>query len=386
MSNTVNAPASNVSYFTPAQYPVAGSAVDPQPSGAAIPTLFEPLKIRGVEFQNRIFVRHFWSSSLSFIMNDSGIHIAFAAVPVLCRQRRHHGLASRASGRITPEDIGIWSDDHIKPFAELVEFAHSQNQKIAIQLAHAGRKGSTVAPWLNRDSIADEADGGWPDNVVGPSDIPFSDTFPTPKALTKEGIRNVVIAFAKAAKRAVRAGFDVIEIHNAHGYLLHSFVSPVSNNRTDEYGGSFENRIRLTLEIVDAVRAVIPPTMPLFLRISGSDWLEESMPDRASWTSSETVKLAKVLATRGVDLLDVSSGGLHPSQKININPSQPYQSILDAGQADVIFVGRQFQKNPGTVWAFAEDLGVDINIPHQISLGFKGRDARRSLVTKESKM
>ncbi|KAF9494617.1 FMN-linked oxidoreductase [Pleurotus eryngii] len=419
MSNTVNAPAANVSYFTPAQYPVAGSAVDPQPSGAAIPTLFEPLKIRGVEFQNRIFL-----SPLCQYSAENGAITAWHLAHLGGIFTRGPGLtfveaaAVVPEGRITPEDVGIWSDDCIKPFAELVEFAHSQNQKIAIQLAHAGRKASTVAPWLSSDNTADEVHGGWPDNVFGPSDIPYSDTYPKPKALTKEGIRNVVNAFAKAAGRAVRAGFDVIEIHNAHGYLLHSFVSPVSNNRTDAYGGSFENRTRLTLEIVDAVRAVIPPTMPLFLRISGSDCLEESMPVRASWTSSETVKLAKVLATRGVDLLDVSSGGLHPSQKFNINASQPYQvhfseavkkalpanspmlvgavgsikdgrtaqSILDAGQADVIFVGRQFQKNPGTVWAFAEDLGVDINIPHQISLGFKGRDPRRSLVTKESKM
>lgn len=167
-------------------------------------------------------------------------------------------------GRITPEDLGIWSDDHIQPLAQIVQFAHSQNQKIGIQLNHAGRKASTVAPWLGGFPLKD--DDGWPDNVWGPSAVPHYPSSPIPKVLTKEGINAVVIAFAEGAKRAVKAGFDVIEIHNAHGYLLMSFLSPNSNRRTDEYGGSFENRIRFTLEVVDAIRAVIPKDMPLFLR------------------------------------------------------------------------------------------------------------------------
>ncbi|KAG6870611.1 hypothetical protein C0992_012892, partial [Termitomyces sp. T32_za158] len=169
-------------------------------------------------------------------------------------------------GRITPEDSGIWSDEHIPPLAEIVEFAHSQSQKIGIQLAHAGRKASTSAPWIKGDPTASVEVGGWPDDVWGPSTVPYSDAFPKPKALTKEGIQRVVDAYVAAAKRALRAGFDVIEIHNAHGYLLQSFLSPMSNKRNDEYGGSFENRIRLTREVVDAVRAVIPESMPLFLR------------------------------------------------------------------------------------------------------------------------
>lgn len=169
-------------------------------------------------------------------------------------------------GRITPDDAGLWTDDQIEPLRKIVEFAHAQNQKIGIQLAHAGRKASTVAPWLSFSATATEAFGGWPDDVWAPSAIPYSETFPQPKELSRAQIKDLVKAWVDAAKRALKAGVDVIEIHNAHGYLLHEFVSPVSNKRTDEYGGSFENRIRFTLEIVDAIRAVIPESMPLFLR------------------------------------------------------------------------------------------------------------------------
>ena len=169
-------------------------------------------------------------------------------------------------GRISPQDVGIWSDAHIKPLAEVVEFVHSQNQKIAIQLAHAGRKASKAAPWIKTQGVIPVEQDGWPDNIWAPSAVGFDPSDPPPRELTLEGIQQVISAFVDAAKRAVTAGFDVIEIHNAHGYLLHSFISPVSNKRTDQYGGSFENRIRLTLEVVDAVRAAIPEDMPLFLR------------------------------------------------------------------------------------------------------------------------
>ena len=169
-------------------------------------------------------------------------------------------------GRISPQDVGIWSDAHIKPLAEIVEFVHSQNQKIAIQLAHAGRKASKNAPWLKTYRTVTVEEDGWPDKIWGPSTVGYFPSDPQPRELSLEGIQQVISAFVDAAKRAVTAGFDVIEIHNAHGYLLHSFISPVSNKRTDEYGGSFENRIRLTLEVVDAVRAAIPDDMPLFLR------------------------------------------------------------------------------------------------------------------------
>ena len=169
-------------------------------------------------------------------------------------------------GRITPEDAGIWSDEHIEGLSHIVEFAHSQNQNIAIQLAHAGRKASTVAPWISGDETASKEVGGWPDNVWAPSAISYSETYPRPKELSKDAIKDIIQAFVNGAKRALKAGFDVLEIHSAHGYLLDEFLSPATNKRMDEYGGSFENRIRLLLEVVDAVRAVMPETMPLFVR------------------------------------------------------------------------------------------------------------------------
>ncbi|KAG5732248.1 putative NADPH dehydrogenase C23G7.10c [Termitomyces sp. T112] len=405
-----NVPAKGVPYFTPAQDPPSGTALDPQPSGKSIPKLFQPLKIRELEFHNRIFL-----SPLCQYSAENGKLTPWHKAHLGGIYTRGPGLsiveatAVTPEGRITPEDSGLWSDEHIPPLAEIVEFAHSQGQKIGIQLAHAGRKASTIAPWISGDPTASTEAGGWPDDVWGPSAIAYSDQYPNPKALTKEGIKRVVDAYVAATKRALKAGFDLVEIHNAHGYLLQSFLSPISNKRTDEYGGSFENRIRLTLEVVDAVRAVIPDSMPLFLRISATDWLEEVMPDEPSWRSEDTARLAPILHAHGVDFLDVSGGGNHPEQKIKGGPAYqaPFahdvkkaldsssklvvgsvgaitdghtaQSVLDKGQADVILVGRNFIKNPGTVWAFAEDLGVEIKTANQIGWGFKGRRNKNKL-------
>ncbi|KAF8230279.1 FMN-linked oxidoreductase [Tricholoma matsutake] len=405
----LNIAAEGISYFTPAQVPSAGTALDPQPCGGQIPKLFQPLKIRGVEFQNRIFLSPMCQYSAeegrltqwhqdhlgAILMRGPGLSMV-------------EGTAVLPEGRITPEDSGLWSDLQLEPLSKIVEFAHSQNQKIGIQLGHAGRKASTVAPWITGDSTASEAVGGWPDNVWGPSAIGYEETYPKPKELSKEGIKTVITAFADAAKRAVKVGFDVIEIHAAHGYLLHSFLSPVSNKRTDEYGGGFENRIRMTLEVVDGVRAAMPDDMPLFLRISATDWLEESLPHEQSWRSEDTVRFAPILYSHGVDFLDVSTGGNHHAQKIKGGPAyqapfaqavkksldgslklvvgavglirdgETAQGVLDKGQADAVFVGRQFLKNPGTVWAFAEELGVEVHLAHQIGWGFKGRHKRCS--------
>lgn len=302
-------------------------------------------------------------------------------------------------GRITPQDSGLWQDSQIEPLRKIVEFAHSQNQKIGIQLAHAGRKASTVAPWLSMGDVATKELGGWPDNVYAPSAIAFNEKHAQPREMSKQDIENFKKAFKEAVERALKAGFDAIEIHNAHGYLLHSFLSPASNKRTDEYGGSFENRIRLTLEVVDLARRTMPDSMPLFLRVSATDWLEES--DIEGWTVDQTVKLAEILAERGVDVLDVSSGGLHEKQKIKGGPGyqEPFAkavkdkvgdkmyvsavgSITEGNQAngylekdglDIIFAGRMFQKNPGLVWAWADDLGVEGRWANQIRWGFGGR-------------
>lgn len=307
----------------------------------------------------------------------------------------------QARGRITPEDVGLWKDSQIEPIKSVVEFAHSQSQKIMIQLAHAGRKASTVAPWLSSGDIAGEDVNGWPNDVWGPSAIPWNDAHAKPKEMTLDDIKQLKKDFNDAVKRALKAGLDAIEIHNAHGYLLHSFLSPVSNQRKDQYGGSFENRIRLTLEIVEETRATIPKDMPLFLRISATDWLEEQKDIAESWTAEDTVKIAPLLAERGVDLLDVSSGGNHPKQHPHTKPA--YQApfaikvkqavgskmavasvgsienaklandLLEKDNLDMVIVGRGFQKNPGLVFAWADELGVHVNMPNQIRWGFGGR-------------
>ncbi|THH32908.1 hypothetical protein EUX98_g1241 [Antrodiella citrinella] len=402
----INSPAPDATFFTPAQFPASGTTSHPQAlleSGEEkpVPTLFQPLKIRGLEFHNRI-----WLSPLCQYSAENGFPTDWHMAHLGGIISRGPGLAFVEAtavlpeGRITPEDVGIWSDEHIEPWRRIVQFAHSQNQKIGIQLAHAGRKASTVAPWLHSGVVASAVENGWA-NVVSVTDEPFNDVYPTPKGLTGAEIRDTVRAFAQAAKRATKAGFDVIDLNNAHGYLLDSFLSPAVNTRLDEYGGSFENRIRFTLEVVDAIRAVIPPSIPFFVRVSATDWLEESLPHTPSWKSEDTVKLAGILADHGVDVLDVSTGGNHPKQKIKGGPAYqaPFaeavkkavghkilvtavgtitnghvaQEILDKGQADAVFVGRQFQKNPGTVWAFAEDLGVKITVAHQIEWAFVGR-------------
>lgn len=221
MPDIVNAPAPGIPYYTPSQYPAAGTAVDPQPDGKPIPTLFKPLTIRGVEFQNRL-----WLSPMCQYSAENGRLTGwhYAHLGGIISRGPGFSMVESTSvtpeGRITPEDSGLWCDEQIEPLAKIVTLAHSQNQKIGIQLGHAGRKASTVAPWLSPGAIATEAAGGWPEDVWAPSAIPYNDDFPKPKELSKQGIKRVVTAFVDAAKRALRAGFDVIEIHNAHGYLL----------------------------------------------------------------------------------------------------------------------------------------------------------------------
>jgi 2,4-dienoyl-CoA reductase-like NADH-dependent reductase (Old Yellow Enzyme family) len=365
-----------------------------------IPKLFTPLKLRGLTLQNRIAL-----SPLCQYSAEDGHQTAWHLTHLGGIIQRGPGLtlveatAVQAEGRITPEDCGLWKDSQKEGLRKVVEFAHSQGQKIGIQLAHAGRKASTVAPWLSKGDIAGKELNGWPDNVYAPSAIAFNDSHCQPKEMTLDDIEKFKTAFKDAIVRAVDIGFDTIEIHNAHGYLLHSFLSPASNKRTDKYGGSFENRTRLTLELVDLARQTIPDDMPLILRISATDWLEEAGVE--GWTLDDTVKLSETLADRGVDLLDVSSGGLHEKQHIHGGPGyqEPFAkavkdkvgdkmsvgtvgSITNGKQAngyleddnlDVAFVGRMFQKNPGLVWQFADDLGVEGRWANQIRWGFGGR-------------
>ncbi|KAK4085821.1 hypothetical protein Purlil1_9778 [Purpureocillium lilacinum] len=410
-----NVAAKGVPFFTPEQDPVAGTALVPQPSGKTVPKLFTPLKIRGVTLPNRI-----WVSPMCQYSAHEGFHTPWHITHYGGMVQRGPGLmmleatAVQPNGRITPEDSGIWLDAHVDTLKKHVDFAHSQNALIAIQLAHAGRKASTVAPWLSSGATATAEVGGWPDDVMGPSDEAFDAHYPTPRAMSLAEIAQLKRDFVAGVRRAVRAGFDVVELHFAHGYLVSSFLSPAVNKRTDQYGGSFENRARLALELVDEVRAIIPKDMPLFVRISATDWLDTNPAWRGeSWTVDESVRLAKLFAERGVDVLDVSTGGNHAQQKVQGGPGYqaPFakkikaavgdsmlvssvgsiktgdvaQSIIEGGQGlddtplDLIGAGRMFQKNPGLVWAWADDLGVAIHVAHQIGWGFGGRAAAKKI-------
>jgi 2,4-dienoyl-CoA reductase-like NADH-dependent reductase (Old Yellow Enzyme family) len=312
--------------------------------------------------------------------------------------------AVQPEGRITPQDVGLWKDSQIAPMKRVIDFVHSQNQKIGVQIAHAGRKASTIAPWkMNEGVIATEKVGGWPNKVIGPSDIPFHETYAQPKAMTKEEIEQFKRDWVSAVKRAIAAGADFIEIHNAHGYLLSSFLSPGANKRTDDYGGSFENRIRLSLEISQLTRDAVGENVPVFLRVSATDWLEEVLPEEG-WTVQDSVRFAEALAAQGaIDLIDVSSGGVHSAQKVKSGPAfqapfavaikkavgdkllvatvgsitngrQGNQLLAEEG-LDVVLVGRGFQKDTGLAWTFAQHLDVEISMATQIRWGFTRRGA-----------
>ncbi|TCD69518.1 hypothetical protein EIP91_007448 [Steccherinum ochraceum] len=391
--------APSVPYYIPDQPVAAGTAVVGQSEG--IPELFKPLTIRGVTFQNRIFV----SPMAQYSVADgfpSPWHTAYIGGTVI----RGPGLtfveatAVSPAGRVTPEDTGIWSDAHAAAHKPFTDLAHSQNQKIGIQLVHGGRKSSVQTLWLAHPNATVPKDaGGWPDQIYAPSAIRYADYMPMPKEMTREDIKTVVEEFRAAARRAVEVGFDVVELHGAHGFLLSSFISPTSNQRTDEYGGSWDNRIRFNLEVIDAVRSVMPESMPLFYRISATEYLED-LPE-PSWKIQDTVKFAEIISTHGVDLIDLSAGGNDSRQEVRLGHLHhvPFaqavknahgdrlvvgavggiangndaQDVLSEGKADVVSVGRYFQKNPGAVWKFAEDLGVDIVLPYQIEWPTVGR-------------
>lgn len=326
---TASPPAPGVPFYTPAQPLPAGTAL---PSATAVPTLFTPLTLRSMTLANRFVVSPMcqYSADDGHLTDWHLVHLGSfaargAALTIV------EATAVTANGRISPEDSGLWRDSQIAPLKRIVDYVHSQGQKIGIQLAHAGRKASTFGMFVKRQpgetEVAGVEEGGWPDNVWGPSAIPFSKTYPQPKEMTVEEIAGLVKSFADAARRSVVAGFDTIEIHGAHGYLINEFLSPLANQRTDKYGGSFENRTRVLVEIVKAVREVIPETMPLLLRISATEWMEWS--GKESWTVDDSIRLAKMLPDLGVDLLDVSSGGVMEEQKIDIHP---YYQVSIAGR------------------------------------------------------
>jgi len=350
--------------------------------------LFTPLTIREVTLRNRIAV-----SPMCQYSSEDGFANDWHLVHLGSRAAGGAGLvimeasAVEARGRISPQDHGIWKDEHIAFLARVTAFLRQQGAVAAIQLAHAGRKASTRRPWDGAGMVPLDA-GGW--QPVAPSALPFQPGDPAPAELTRAEIAGLTGAFAAAAGRALEAGFQVVELHFAHGYLAHEFLSPLSNRRTDEYGGTFENRIRFALEATRAVRAVWPERLPLFVRISASDWVE------GGWDIGESVEFARGLRALGVDLIDCSSGGLSPRQKIALGPgyqvpfaarirreagvltgavgmiTTPRQAdeIVRAGEADLVLLAREFLRDPYFPLHAAKALGDAIQPPVQYGRAF----------------
>jgi 2,4-dienoyl-CoA reductase-like NADH-dependent reductase (Old Yellow Enzyme family) len=327
--------------------------------------LFTPLKIREVTLRNRIVVSPMcqYSSTDGFANDWHLVHLGSRAVGGAAIVFTE-AAAVLPEGRISPQDLGIWKEEQIEPLARITRFVRKQGAVPGMQLAHAGRKGSTYRPWEKLHGAIPESEGGW--KPVAPSAVAFSDNYPMPSALDERGIGAAVASFAGAARRALDAGFQVIEIHAAHGYLIHEFLSPLSNQRTDHYGGSLENRTRFLREVVSAVRLVWPERLPLFLRISASDWVE------GGWDIDQSVELARQVGPLGVDLIDCSSGGNVSSAKIPVRPGyqvpfaqairqktgiltgavglitsrEQAETILQDGQADLILMAREFLRHP----------------------------------------
>lgn len=346
-------------------------------------TLFSPLRLRGIELKNRIAVSPMCQySSEDGLVNDWHlVHLGSRAVGgaglVLME-----AAAVSAEGRITPGDVGIWNDEQVPGLARITQFVQQQGAVAGIQLAHAGRKASHTAPWEG-GRFLNETEGGW--STVAPSALPFSPDEMAPQALDAAGIAQVVNDFRAATQRALTAGFEVVEIHAAHGYLLHEFMSPLSNQRTDAYGGSFENRTRLLREVTTAVRETWPAELPLLVRISATDWTE------GGWTADDSVRLAADLTALGVDLLDCSTGGNVPKADIPVGPSyqvefaarvrqetslptgavglitnpQQADAIIQKGEADLILLARELLRDPYWPLHTAHALGHDVDWPVQ---------------------
>jgi 2,4-dienoyl-CoA reductase (NADPH2) len=354
------------------------------------PALFTPLSIRGVTFRNRIGVSPMCQYSCTDGLADDWhlVHLGSRAVGGA-------GLvfveatAVTPQGRISPGDMGLWDDRHIAPLRRIAEFVRRMGAVPGIQLAHAGRKASCLPPWEGGAKILSPADGGW--ITSAPCPLPFSDHEPTPAPLDEAGIKAVREAFVAAAKRAVAAGFEVVELHAAHGYLMHQFLSPISNVRTDAYGGPLENRMRLPLETADAIREVLPVDMPFFTRLSATDWVD------GGWDLEQSVVLARKLAAVGVDLIDVSTGGLVPTAKIPIGPgfqvpfaeairrearvltsavgfiTQPEQAqaVIEEEKADLVLLGREMLREPyWPIKAYSALGGPGADAPWPVQYGY----------------
>lgn len=369
---------------------VAGATVD-DGRGREAPVmshLFEPLELRGLTLRNRIALSPMCMYSADDVARD-GRATDFHLVHLGARAAGGAGLilseatAVEARGRISPHDLGLWNDAQIEPLARVARFVRSQGAAFGVQLAHAGRKAGTHRPFAPTRGVVARAEGGW--QAVGPGTVPFRAGGPAPERLSARDLEAIVAAFAAAAERADAAGADTVEIHAAHGYLIHSFLSPLVNDRDDRYGGSFENRTRLLLEVVDAVRSAWPEDKPLLLRISASDWHE------AGWTIEDSVRLAGRAREHGVDLIDCSSGGAVPDVPIPAGPNYqaPFaervrreagipagavgritdpaqaEALVAEGRADLVLVGRAFLRDPSWPLHAAQALGVEAPWPVQ---------------------
>jgi 2,4-dienoyl-CoA reductase-like NADH-dependent reductase (Old Yellow Enzyme family) len=356
-----------------------------------MPGLFDPLTLRGITFPNRIAVSPMCQYSAA-VGRPSDWHLVHLG-----------GLAQGGSGlvlteaaavlpegRISPQDLGLWEDGQIEPLLRITRFIAGLGAVPGIQLAHAGRKAGTEAPWRDRPGSLSLAMGGWP--PCAPSALPFDEGWATPTALDEAGIAEFLQAFTAAVGRALAAGFQVVELHAAHGYLLHQFLSPLSNHRTDRWGGSFANRTRLLREVVAGVRRVWPERLPLFVRISATDWAA------GGWDLDQSVALCRDLRTQGVDLVDVSSGGLVPGVRIPLAPGYqvPFaqrirseaglptgavgliteaaqaQAILTGAQADLVLLGRQLLREPRWPLRAATELGITVPWPAPYARGAAG--------------
>ena len=361
--------------------------------------LFTPLKIQSIEFKNRI-----WVSPMCQYSSKDGHPTEWHFVHLGSRAVGGAGLvmveatAVSPEGRISPDDSGIWSDEHISSFKRITDFVKTQGAVVGMQLAHAGRKGSTSLPWEG-DRVLSVTERGW--QPLSPSAIPFKEGDPSPKAMNTDDLAKVIRDFEAATERGLKAGFQVIELHAAHGYLMHEFLSPISNVRTDEYGGSLENRMRFPLEIARAVRKKWPKDLPLFARISATDWAdgpdelkaiaEKRVSDTNSWKLSDSIVFCQKLKEIGIDLIDCSSGGSLPKPQIPVGPgyqvpfaevirreckimtaavgmiTDPHQAegILLQQQADAIFMAREFLRDPYWPARAAQVLGSKIERPKQ---------------------
>lgn len=358
--------------------------------------LFDSLVVRDLKFTNRVFVSPMcqYSSTDGHANDWHFVHLGSRAVGgaglVLTE-----ATAVLAEGRISPHDLGIWSDDHIEPLARIVRFIHEQGSVAGMQLAHAGRKASTYRPWEGQGTVP-ETEGGW-SNIVAPSAVAFANHYPLPHAATTQEIQAIVGAFGEAARRACEAGFRVVEIHAAHGYLIHEFLSPLTNQRTDAYGGSFENRTRLLREIVAAVRRSWPERAPVFVRISATEWVD------GGWDIQQSIELARQVKELGVDLIDCSSGGNVAQAKIPVGPGYqtPFaerirresgvmtgalgmitsavqaEHVLATGQADAVIIAREMLRDPYWPLRAARELGQAISWPVQyLRAGPEGAQSR----------